>query len=394
MAFNLNKMINDIEKKNERKKRIEAQKNALRAFVNDGKLGKITNDEINSGGCGLIAEIKADDNSIYAAKVQEKNKIVDPENDKKNPNESELVRTFRGPNITKVTTIKNKTIDQKNYELILMERARFNDLSSLVSNLNTNILRLIFKNPFEIVGDNLIRYIVKQLMKGFETLYLANYTHFDFKPGNTLIFDNLVIKLADFGFLRNPYEIADEEKKVNIPGFTHGYIPPEYFYNKDHKIPIEEATKLDYFALGATIYFLKYGEIMMDYPIYKNHISTANYMIKLIERAIDRIKTTKSNDKDFDEFLINLIQYKPKDRISFEQIYRNKWLNKNWNKILEIKDNYMSDEKSLIMELDKSEFLFEKNKYIYEQRKQIDIININGNKDKKISYHKFKLKLQ
>ena len=132
---------------------------------------------------------------------------------------------------------------------------------------------------------------------------------------------------------------------------------------------------------------------MMNYPEFKDGIKYADFMIKLIERAIDKIKSTKSNDKDLNEFLINLIQYKTENRSSFEDIYRNKWLNKNWNKILEIKKNNISEEKNLIIELDKSEFLFEKNKHINEQRKQTGIINTNENKSKKIYYHKFKLKL-
>ena len=116
---------------------------------------------------------------------------------------------------------------------------------------------------------------------------------------------------------------------------------------------------------------------MMNYPEFKDGIKYADFMIKLIERAIDKIKSTKSNDKDFNEFLINLIQYKTENRSSFEEIYRNKWLNKNWNKILEIKKNSISEEKNLIIELDKSQFLFEKNKHINEQRKQTGIINTN-----------------
>ena len=131
----------------------------------------------------------------------------------------------------------------------------------------------------------------------------------------------------------------------------------------------------------------------MNYPEFKDGIKYADFMIKLIERAIDKIKSTKSNDKNFNEFLINLIQYKTENRSSFEDIYRNKWLNKNWNKILEIKENNISEEKNLIIELDKSEFLFEKNKHINEQRKKTGIINTNESKSNKIHYHKFKLKL-
>ena len=354
MIFNLNKMINNNEKKDEKKdEKKETLKRILSKFVDDNykDLEKTKNNYIGSGAFGLVAEIKykVDPSKNYVAKVLETIKDY--------PNESDLILEFRGPNIVKVNKVYHKKYENKDYDLILMEKASLKDLNSFVRNLKQkNSLELIFQNPFEIVGDNLIRFIVKQLMKGFETFYLGNYTHFDFKPENALIFNNLTVKLSDFGFLRN----------------------------------IE---KIDFFALGATIYFLKYGEIMINYPKYKDGIQYADYMIKLIERGIDRIKSTKSSGKDFNEFLINLIQYKSKNRSSFEEIYRNKWLNKNWKKILEIKENNINDNQMIIIELDKSEFLFEKNKHINEQRKQIGIFNANKYKDKKICYHKFKFKL-
>ena len=386
MIFNLNKMINQDKQEDDKQKK----KRILSKFVGDNSddLEETKNNYIDSGAFGLVAEIKykGDSKKKYVAKVSERNKEY--------LNESDIILEFRGPNIVKFIKIYQKKYENKDYDLILMEKASFKDLNSFIRNLKEkNNLELIFKNPFEIVGDNLIRYIVKQLMKGFETFYLGNYCHFDFKPENTLIFDNLVAKLSDFGFLRNPEKIKDNNNKVEVPGFTPGYIPPEYYYNDNHSISVEEASKFDYFALGATIYFIKYGKIMMEYPKFKKSIQYADYMIKLIERAIDKIQSTKSNDKDFNEFLISLIQYKTENRSSFEEIYRNKWLNKNWKKILEIKENNISEEKNLIIELDKSEFLFEKNKHINEQRKQTGIINTNESKSNKIHYHKFKLKI-
>ena len=96
-------------------------------------------------------------------------------------------------------------------------------------------------------------------------------------------------------------------------------------------------------------------------------------------------------------FLCKLIQYDPKDRLSFEEIQRNKWLNKNWNEILEVVETNQEDELKIIEELNKSDFLFEKKNYINKERKSIEEKNINiQNKRKekhKINYHKFKLSL-
>jgi serine/threonine-protein kinase len=370
----------------------------FQAFTDDYNL-KLEK-RLGSGGFGTVFEVKAEKmEKTCAAKLLEK---------KEEFNESDLILEFRGPNIVKVNKIYDKILtNRKPYSLILMEKAPLNDLKSLAFKLkNENILRYVFKNPYEMIGNNFTKFIVKQIVKGFETLFLANFTHFDFKPENTLIFNNIVIKLTDFGLLRNLNKLKNNSNKIKIPGGTIGYFPPEYYYNNDNKITIEEAIKYDYFSLGVTIFYLKYEKKMLKYKIFKDKFITANYMIDLMERAMDEIKTTKSNDKDFIKFLCKLIQFNPKDRLSFEEIYRNKWLNKDWNQILEIVNANQSDEEKMIEELNKSDYLFEKNKYINKRRKEMDKTNINvkdniednGNNNKlkekhKVNYHKFKLKL-
>ena len=75
---------------------------------------------------------------------------------------SELMLDFRSPNIVKM----NKTYDKEfkgKYSLPLK------DLKIFVNKLrNGNILKYVFKEPFEMIGDNLARFIIKQLVKGFE----------------------------------------------------------------------------------------------------------------------------------------------------------------------------------------------------------------------------------
>ena len=65
-------------------------------------------------------------------------------------------------------------------------------------------------------------------------------------------------------------------------------------------------------------------------------------------------------DKDFIEFLCNLIQYSPNERLDFEKIIRNKWLNKDLDKLHEIFWGFEYDEEKLIMELQKNDYLIKK----------------------------------
>jgi serine/threonine protein kinase len=381
-----------------------AQENNLRSIQSLG-----------SGGFGKVYEVKSDKIiKSMAAKLTK--------DDEKEENESNLILELRGPNIVKVNKIYSTTIsikkNEEKYSLILMEKAPLKDLKTFVKMLREeNVLKYAFKNPFEIIGDNFARFIIKQLVKGFETLYMANCAHFDFKPENTLIFSDIVMKLSDFGFLRNLNEIKIDKNIVKVPGGTQGYFPPE-IYSNNSEITLKTATTLDYFSLGATIFYIKYGDKMLKFEKFKDNLITANYMIDLMQRAMDKIKTTKSNDKDFIDFLCKLIQYDPEGRLSFEEIQRNKWLNKNWNEILEVVETNQANEVKMIEELNKTDFLFEKKNYLNEKRKLMDKININAkdqiednnnnnndnaNKDNinnnnrkqinKVNYHKFKLKL-
>ena len=80
-------------------------------------------------------------------------------------------------------------------------------------------------------------------------------------------------------------------------------------------------------------------------------------VIDLLQKNMAFIKSRKFSDKDFIDFLCSLIQYRPKDRLSFEEIYRNKWLNKDIEYINNTYNTFENDEGQLIMELQKKDFL-------------------------------------
>ena len=101
-------------------------------------------------------------------------------------------------------------------------------------------------------------------------------------------------------------EIDNNENNLKIPGGTKGYVTPEYYEND--AITKDIVKKQDYFALGATIFYLKYGYKMLNY---KEHLDdtiiTANNIIESLQIAMDEIKITQGCDKGFIEFLCDLI---------------------------------------------------------------------------------------
>ena len=316
--------------------------------------------ELGKGGFGLVKEVLYKNNS-YAAKL-----IKKENNEKKN--ESNYILEFRGPGIVKVTSIFSNKKNKDTYYLILMEKAPLKSINQLNKYIfHKNYMHLIFKDPFETIGDNLIRFYVKQIVKGLELLDRGNFSHFDLKPENILTFVGMTLKITDFGLLRNPENDKDSNDKVKIPGGTTGYISPECYHN-NYVLDITDVKKQDFFALGATIFYLKFGEEMLEYNCYKDNSMTSDLIIDLIQKRIDEIKSGKLLDKDFIDFLCSLINYKPNERPDFEGIYRNKWLNKNTEELNDIIEINEIDEPKLILELNKSDFLIPKKKYLHEKR--------------------------
>ena len=245
--------------------------------------------------------------------------------------------------------------------------------------------------------DNLTRFFSKQIINAIKIFYIGKLVHFDIKPPNILLFKNLELKLIDFSFVKK----LDGDKKDTIPGGTRGYETPEYFSQSRELMDYETLQSQDFFAIGATIFYLKFGEEMLDCSPYsekteeekkkaspgekereemKRNIKkelTGDLLINNIDYAMNYIKRQKLQDKDFDDFIINLIQFKPKDRLDFEKIIRNKWLNKNSEEIEKIANINNFDESILYVELQKSDFLIN---HVRENRKKFDEQNEIDNK--------------
>lgn len=322
--------------------------------------------KLGNGAFGFVVEVSYHSRNLAGKLI--KKEIND---------ETDLIREFKGRNIIKTTLIINninfENDDEEkteNYNFILMELAPLKDLYYLIQELyEKNKLKLIVKPPFEgEVSDNLIRFFAHEIVKGLESLDRQNYSHFDIKPDNLLLVQGLIPKLSDFSLLRSPNKIEKKDGKVKIPGGTPGFLTPEY-YQEDYVSP-EIAKTQDYFAFGATLFKLKYGISLIPGKRYPGDETTTDYLIDLIQRGIDLIRSKKLSDKDFNDFLISLIKYKPEERANFEEIYRNKWLNKNLEDISKCYKINSYDEDKLFMELNKSDFLNEKKNKLNKNRKK------------------------
>ena len=168
----------------------------INRIINDNDL--IRGKDLGQGGFGKVVEVTHPKYKKVLA-----GKLVERKADSKN-NESDMSKQVRSPHLVKINYIYEKKINNRAYNFILMEKAPLRDLRTFSDSLRyQNILKLIFLNPFDLIGDNFLRFLFKQIVEGLEVLDRGNYVHFDIKPKNILIFSNMILKLSDFGLLRD-----------------------------------------------------------------------------------------------------------------------------------------------------------------------------------------------
>ena len=315
---------------------------------------------LGKGAYGEVRDVKMKNaNKMLAAKLYIKKKSD-------LPGEVYYPERLRGPNIVKINKTIEQRINQETYELIIMEKALLRDLGKLSEFYHKhNLLKLIDKSAFyEELGNSLLRFYTRQIVHGLEALDRNYYVHFDIKPENLLVTINLEVKLSDFSLLT---EVKDKEN-LKIPGGTPGFVSPEYY--KKELISRENAKKQDYFALGSTLYYLKYGVHMLRYK--KSEDNQINYfnVNLLLQKNIDNINSSQVVDGDFINFIKYLINYIPQNRLSFEQIYRHKWLNSDVDFIKKILITNDNDEEKAIMEFQKSDFLIKMDKNSNKKQKK------------------------
>ena len=109
------------------------------------------------------------------------------------------------------------------------------------------------------------------------------------------------------------------------------------------------------------------------------------------QKVFELAKEFHCSKDELINFLIRLLNYKPEDRYSFEQIYRNKWLNKNFEYINDVLASFENDEEKLLMEFQKQDFIIKKKENIKFINKNI-LKKEEENESKKSCGKKFTFK--
>ncbi len=288
-------------------------------------------------GKGAFGEVyltsKQGTNQKYATKKIDRKFTQNPRAKKYLDNEISILQEIEHPNIIKLIEVHETT----QYIYLVMELCNGGGLSDcLEDHMKKN------KKPF---SEEIVQYLMRQIVSGLNYLHKKNILHRDIKLDNILVnFDdeedrknrNMMkakVKIIDFGFARHlePSQLAYSTlgSPINMdPGILRK------LNRMEHSKEYGYDQKADIWSLGTICYEMLIG---------KNTFNAENMreLISKVERGNYFLPTTIS--KEAVSFLNGMLQYDLKKRLSAEQLYHHNFLTKDYSKLTRINVKEASD---------------------------------------------------
>jgi len=263
-------------------------------------IGKyILTEVIGKGSFSLVYKANhVETNEIFAIKVvSTKNlstKIIDSLE-----NEIKIMLKINHDNIVKL----HETIKTKNHICLIMDYC-YEDLNKYMKRNGR-------------LSEKQTKIFITQISSGLYFLNKLNLIHRDLKPHNILISDSGIIKIADFGFVKE----YDSSNMLDTLCGSPIYMAPEILQHKKYD------AKVDLWSLGIILYEMLTCELPFKAS---NHIE----LLKVIETKKFKIENHIVISKDCYNLLESLLVVEPKNRISFENFFKHSFF-----------DNYIFEEK-------------------------------------------------
>ncbi len=183
-----------------------------------------------------------------------------------------------------------------------------------------NFQKVLLKR--KVLSETIICYFTKQILEALAYIHRCKIIHMDIKQGNILVDSNLNIKLTDFS-VSCSFALFHPEDLVKFPFVgTSKYMSPEII-NRTH-MKIKEASKIDIYSLGVTLYDLAFGE----FPYKLKEVGSKNY-----EQILKKIQTEKLEfpkerkvSELFKDFLSGLLEKDYTKRLSIYGALNHPWM--------------------------------------------------------------------
>ena len=303
---------------------------------------------LNCLGRGTFGEVyltsKKGTQQKFATKKISKNLSKNPKIKKYLDNEVQILREISNENIIKLFEVKETT----NYIYLVLELCNGGDLSHCLTEYQKT-----YHKPF---SEEIVQYLMKQIVSGIKYLHNKNILHRDIKLDNILVnFDseedkkniNMLqakIKIIDFGFARHlsPSELAYSQlgSPINMdPGILNKLNKIEYFNNYGYD------QKADIWSLGTICYEMLMGKSAFD----------SNNMDELVDKINNGKYYLSSNlSKETVSFLKGMLKFDLKKRKSINELSNHRFLNISCDKFNKINNKCNNDEINIEIDIKQS----------------------------------------
>jgi len=162
--------------------------------------------------------------------------------------------------------------------------------------------------------DGVLRLYMRDMVSGLAYLHSQRICHSDIKPENILIGTDGVLKLADFG-LSKFLSWGQSRKVFNKKEGTPAFQAPECLNDsEDVKFSL---VPTDVWALGVTLYQLKYGKL----PFFSNNEEELALKIRNAPVEFPEVE-----DRYFVDLIRGMLEKDPSKRITVKELCQHSWI--------------------------------------------------------------------
>ncbi|EGR29001.1 protein kinase domain protein [Ichthyophthirius multifiliis] len=274
--------------------------------------------KIGKGKYAKVYKVKKIDNGkFYAVKYLHKKKLEQIEDAFESIfNELKILRMLNHPNCIKIIA----TYEDEYGYYILTEL--YDSNKTLQGELQK------FENPQ--FGYNVVRHIMKQLLKGIEYVHSLGIMHRDLKPQNIMFQneDNTSLndlKIIDFGLA----QFTKDTHFIYVHVGTPGYVAPEILANQSENHRYSE--QCDLFSIGVILHILLTGKSVFPGKKFSQVLElNKQCQIKFEGKLYEQI------NKDSMDLLYKLLEPNPLLRLSATQALKHQFFQNEQTKQLKV----------------------------------------------------------
>ena len=174
----------------------------------------------------------------------------------------------------------------------------------------------------KVLSETILCYFAKQILEALEYMHKCKIIHNDIKQGNIVVDANLDIKITDFS-VSCTYANFEPDDCVEFPFMgTSKYICPEILGHV--KMAVKEASKIDLYSFGVTLYELAFGK----YPYKLNEVENKKYddILNNIKHEKLEFPKDKKISTLFKDFLSHLLDKNYQTRYDIQQCLNHPWI--------------------------------------------------------------------